>query len=558
MRDVFVRLLALAVFAAAVGSLSAAPAITTSSVTATASSVFFAPNTIAELTCDGSGLTGDIHNNDSSGNGMWLSANSGGGSSANNPAGIAGAAWLRYRLDQKYVLSEMWVWNHNQINLTNRGLRNVSIHYSIDGSNWTLLGYYTLAQAPGTASYAAGNVIDFGDVRAKEVLITASSTNGNYGSTYYGLSEVRFYGDVAPCFPADYPVQLVSVSPDTSMTQMLAAQSSGWIGSDVAHSIPLDNGKVLWLFGDTLIGNVSGGQREGGAAFINNSIGIQDTALAPPAGMQFYWGAGNTSFFPHQPGTPGNFYWPTNGIYLNGELFLFCYSVSSGLNLDRTTLIRVANPNDPPTAWIESYHDFGIGGNTLNFHSAIRVEPPHVYFLGSEQAGGSSHAVLARITIANLISGSLGSSLEYYSNPSSPTWSSTTSSLVRLFTPGNTETSIHYEPTWSRYFATTYDVVTPTIYITTAPALTGPWSEPACIYEVPEHDAVSFPIWSYAARPHPEFSSVPGELVISYATNTVGTLAPLFTPEGLQIYVPKVIRAKFALPQTGVSDWSLY
>ena len=118
------------------------------------------------------------------------------------------------------------------------------------------------------------------------------------------------------------------------------------------------------------------------------------------------------------------------------------------------------------------------------------------------------------------------------------------------------ETDIHHEPAWDLYVVTTYSPFTPPIYITVAHDLTGPWSEPACIYDVPEHELVSFDIWSYAVRPHPEFSTAPGELVISYATNSVGTIAPLLTPEGLQIYAPKFIRAQIEPNELlGVSGW---
>ena len=87
--------------------------------------------TAAFLTCDGSGISADLCNNSSTGGGMWLSASGGGGSASNNPAGIAGPAWLRYHFDREYLLSEMWVWNHNQQNLTDRGLRSVSISSAV-------------------------------------------------------------------------------------------------------------------------------------------------------------------------------------------------------------------------------------------------------------------------------------------------------------------------------------------------------------------------------------------------------------------------------------------
>ncbi|MCD6384675.1 hypothetical protein J7M23_02755, partial [Candidatus Sumerlaeota bacterium] len=96
---------------------------------------------------------------------------------------------------------------------------------------------------------------------------------------------------------------------------------------------------------------------------------------------------------------------------------------------------------------------------------------------------------------------------------------------------------------------------------TTAKRLTGPWSKPVCIYEIPEHDAVSFDIISYAVRPHPELSTQPGELIITYATNSWGSITPLLTPEGLGIYYPRFIRVQLALnneESSNAKNWFIF
>jgi hypothetical protein len=82
------------------------------------------------------------------------------------------------------------------------------------------------------------------------------------------------------------------------------------------------------------------------------------------------------------------------------------------------------------------------------------------------------------------------------------------------------------------YYCFTYRAYEPSIYLTTAPSLTGPWPAPVCIYEIPEHESVSFDIISYAVRPHPELSTQAGEIVLTYATNASGSIAPLFTGKG--------------------------
>jgi hypothetical protein len=89
--------------------------------------------------------------------------------------------------------------------------------------------------------------------------------------------------------------------------------------------------------------------------------------------------------------------------------------------------------------------------------------------------------------------------------------------------------------------------MSPEIYLTTAKALTGPWSKPEPIYWVPEHQRFSFPIMSYAVRQHPELSTRTGEVILSYATNTPNSEQELFTVEGKEVYVHRFVRVQFEL-----------
>lgn len=112
----------------------------------------------------------------------------------------SGPAWAAFEFDQAYYIDSMKIWNYNSAGEPEGGIKNCTIEYSTDGSNWTTLTSTTLAMAPGTADYAAGNTIDFGDVMAKYVVLTAATgADGHYGLFYdegtspiYGLSEVQF------------------------------------------------------------------------------------------------------------------------------------------------------------------------------------------------------------------------------------------------------------------------------------------------------------------------------------------------------------------------------
>ncbi len=365
--------------------------------------------------------------------------------------------------------------------------------------------------------------------------------------------------------PKDYPVQVISIEVDPVYKDMLVPRKDGWLGSDDACSIPLSDKKILWLFGDTWTGKIEDGARvvENQGKFINNSIGIQDTKKEPPDNIMFYWdttGGKDESFFPHQPDTAGKFYWPTMGTMLKGELFIFCYPVGFLMNIPDTTLIRVSNPLDPPTQWKQRVYDLKLGNVHQGFHSAIYVEEPYMYFLGYDDPINTvdeRRTVLARVKTADLIAGKKGEAYEFWvEGEDGPEWGPEPEKLVTLFTPGVTETGIHYEKDWGLFICTTYSVRSPNILITTAPKLTGPWSKPVSIYQVPKE--VSFDTITYAVKPHKELSTKAGEIIITYATNVVSfeDFSSLFTKEGLNVYYPHFLRVQLELTSDSKSTSS--
>jgi len=131
-------------------------------------------------TVNGSGLTGDLHSTDEMT--MWATQ-----------LGTAMPAWIRYDFDKAYTLREMWVWNYNRPlePYLGCGIRNVTVEYSPNGTDWTVLGDFELAQAPGQADYEHGTTVDFKDAAVKCVRLTATSKWGEF-MPQCGLSEARF------------------------------------------------------------------------------------------------------------------------------------------------------------------------------------------------------------------------------------------------------------------------------------------------------------------------------------------------------------------------------
>ncbi|MHC4175523.1 MAG: discoidin domain-containing protein, partial [Planctomycetota bacterium] len=176
-------------------------------ITATASSANQAEMG-PEKTIDGSGLdANDLHSNEETD--MWLSSA--------EPLG----AWIEYEFDKVYKLHEMWVWNSNQVIelLIGFGLRDVTVEYSSNGTDYTTLGTTVeFARASGSGDYAHDTTIDFGGAAAKYVRLTATS---NWGGILpqYGLSEVRFL---------HIPVNATEPYPDSGATGVDRSVVLGW------------------------------------------------------------------------------------------------------------------------------------------------------------------------------------------------------------------------------------------------------------------------------------------------------------------------------------------
>jgi hypothetical protein len=133
-----------------------------------------------ELTINGSGMTGDLHGIDPKT--MWNTTTNG-----------AKTAWIQYSFDKVYKMYELWVWNYNSEveSLIGFGLKNVTVQYSTDGTNWTALGDFEFTQAQGAEGYAHDTTISFGGVPAKQIKLIVNST-WSAKPTKAGLSEVRF------------------------------------------------------------------------------------------------------------------------------------------------------------------------------------------------------------------------------------------------------------------------------------------------------------------------------------------------------------------------------
>ena len=160
-----------------------------------------------ENTINGSGLDENDQHSTSAFD-MWLA----------NPVG-GDSVQIQYEFDKVCKLHEMLVWNYNvEFELIlGFGLKDVTVEYSLDGTDWVALGDEVLAQAPARSGYAANTTVAFDGVAARFVRLTVNACYGAIGQV--GLSEVRFL---------ETPMQARNPEPSDGAADVDVATSLNW------------------------------------------------------------------------------------------------------------------------------------------------------------------------------------------------------------------------------------------------------------------------------------------------------------------------------------------
>jgi len=101
--------------------------------------------------------------------------------------------YIQFEFDRVYKLHEMLVWNYNMEfeSFLGLGVKDATIEYSENGTDWTILGDVELAQGPGLPSYTANSTVPMEGVAAQYVRLTVNSSWGADAQSH-GLSEIRF------------------------------------------------------------------------------------------------------------------------------------------------------------------------------------------------------------------------------------------------------------------------------------------------------------------------------------------------------------------------------
>jgi hypothetical protein len=301
-----------------------------------------------------------------------------------------------------------------------------------------------------------------------------------------------------------------------------------WLGGDGAYSLQLRDGRILWLFGDTVVEPHPPYVRTRAylrthAAFLRNTIAIERGSDPTTASLRFYWrgGASHASFFPEQG---AYWYWPAGAVEVNRSLVVF---------LDRVT----TNPKGAP-GWNFQGASWRIAvvsddsGDPMGWRVRIVSPPPR--FVGSidpgeavarvgrwvvslavpERAGLQTPGYLVRWPARELALGRLQPAEWWAGNRG---WIRTSSPelLAPLMADVEGGDSLTFDRNLGRWVMVgSNGFGSTTIVVSFAPRIEGPWSRHRFVYRPPESKLPKANV--YAAKDHPELTGA--DLAVTYST----------------------------------------
>ena len=324
----------------------------------------------------------------------------------------------------------------------------------------------------------------------------------------------------------------------------------GWLGADAAYSIPLADGRDVWIFGDTLYGTdrvVEGHDPRQ----VHNSLGISTCDKGGNWRLNYvikHDRQGHAeSYF--SPADPNHWYWALDGFVANGDLWVTLLCVrhakqASPWAMDFETcgsdLAQVSHLDRDPQNWDVTIHPL-VADGVKAYPSASTVVDDGYAYLFALYESGSRPLLATRIPIKGLDSPQ--KNLQYLASDGSWKPGFDPAQAKPVMTNGATELSIRYHPDHNEWAAVLLkpEGFSDEVILRTAPDLTGPWTAGTAVYHIPEMQPGpkrDKNVFCYAGKEHPEFESS-RDMVFTYVCNTMDVPGLV---SNRNIYHPQVIR----------------
>ncbi|GAA0949606.1 DUF4185 domain-containing protein [Nonomuraea longicatena] len=309
-----------------------------------------------------------------------------------------------------------------------------------------------------------------------------------------------------------------------------------WTGADGTYSVRLPNGRELWVFSDTFLGQVNAdGTRpkvveEGGTTvFLNNSFAVENAGKL----RTIYGGTPGSPAALMPPRDKNHWYWAGDAT-VAGNLVEVTFQEYERFGTGawdwrwhRNVVARfpVGNLSQPV-----SVHDLP-SGKGVAWASGILKDGGYTYVYGVEDQGATKHMHLARVQGQSLVG-----TWEY--RKADGTWSPNEADSARLMNGVANEYSV--TKIGDAYVLITHDTteaLSARIVAYSSCSPTGPFTNKQLLYTTPETGGN---IFTYNAHAHPYAAG--NGLVVSYNVNSFVNTDHY---NDVSIYRPRFIDVRF-------------
>lgn len=352
----------------------------------------------------------------------------------------------------------------------------------------------------------------------------------------FGCDKTHKVGDVNP--PG------LKVYKDSVFTNYFK-RTSGWVAGDGALSFPLNNGKSLWLYGDSHIDNYDLNTNTVPCLFqVRNaavSMGISDAS-----DQQTHLGTGSPkSTF--QVGTDNTYwFWPGMG-YANGDTaFIFQNRLRNngaggawafeGIDELYVAKMKIS------TMQVVGYSNLGAR-NKISFNNGIVKDGNYQYIYGIKNNGFGNDLIVARIPANNIYA-----TWEYYSGSG---WNADITKASKIHSEFTS--SFYIFKLKNKYVLLTTEFSVgcdqgKEIYSYTSDNPYGPFTNKKTIWKVDDTLNGHYPFF-YIAVAHPEYDNGKDEMLITYCINGYGDCVQTCSNNRMDpnVYRPKAIRVPYKI-----------
>jgi hypothetical protein len=318
-----------------------------------------------------------------------------------------------------------------------------------------------------------------------------------------------------------------AAEPDREFNRLFQRSGNGWTGGDGTLSVALPDGRTLWLFGDSFLGNVFPDRsRPSEAPFIRNSMIVQKGAALET----LYQSAGGSPVAFFDPDAADHWYWPGHGVVEDGTLKIFLHRFEQteprlwSWRWVGNELAELSLPSLSLSGFAAAPSD-----NEVLYGVCILETEAFTYIYGAADLRMPKEAHLARAPAGNV-----QGPWQYFNGSS---WSEIPADTAPVLSGVSTQFAVLQ--TGTDFYLFSMDgrtAFSSEIVVYRAGHPWGPWQGPLVIYRAPEATEAVF---AYNPFVHPQFTEA-GRVLLSYNLNHVSDPSAVY--RDADIYRPRFIR----------------